>query len=70
MANFKWFPIYPLRKKDDSFYALSLMDNAEDLKPLDLEENDNPFSQFKVMQSTLNIHTAADLGVAVCSLTR
>lgn len=68
MANLNWFPINPLRKEDGSFYALSLMDNAEDLKPVDLEENDNLFSQFKVMQSTLNIQTAADLGVAVGSL--
>lgn len=49
MANLNWFPINPLRKKDGSFYSLSLMDNAEELKPIPLEEDENPFAQFKVM---------------------
>jgi hypothetical protein len=65
MANLNWYPINPLRTTEGSFYALSLMDNAKELKPLPLAEDENPFSQFKVMQRSLNIQTAADLGVAI-----
>ncbi|WP_124981010.1 hypothetical protein [Nonlabens xiamenensis] len=68
MANLEWQPINPLLKEDGSFYSLSLEDNAHELKPLQLEEGDNPFSQFKVMQKTLNIQTAAKLGIALGSV--
>ncbi|TXD82133.1 hypothetical protein ESY86_15820 [Subsaximicrobium wynnwilliamsii] len=64
MANLKWFPINPLLKEDGSFYSLSLMDNADELKPLYLEDDENPFSLFSVTQSSLNVQTAADLGIS------
>lgn len=68
MANLNWYPINPLRKENGAFYSLSLMDNAEQLKPLELDAGENPFAQFKVMQNSLNIQTAADLGVAIGSV--
>ena len=68
MANLKWFPINPLLKDNGSFYSLSLMENADNLKPLPLQDSDNPFAQFKVMQSSLNIQTAANLGIAIGSI--
>lgn len=68
MANLNWFPINPLRKEDGSFYSFSLMENLTELKPIPLNSNDNPFAQFKVMQSSLNIQTAANLGVAIGSV--
>ena len=68
MANLNWFPINPLLKEDGSFYALSFEKEAENLKPIQLEENDNPFGQFRVIQNSLNIQTAADLGVGIGSV--
>jgi len=68
MANYDWYPINPLRKDDGSFYSLSLMDNSENLKPLELDEGENPFAQFNVLQKTLNIQTAADLGISIGSI--
>lgn len=68
MANLNWFPINPLRKEDGSFYALALMENAEELKPVALDADDDPFAQFKVIQSTLNIQTALDLGIGIGSV--
>ena len=68
MANLNWFPINPLTKENGSFYSLSLMDNSDELKPLPLNDGEDPFSQFKVMQSSLNIQTAADLGVSIGSI--
>ena len=68
MANLNWYPINPLLKKDGAFYSLSLMDNGEELKPIELEEDENPFAQFKVMQNSMNIDTAAKLGVSIASI--
>lgn len=68
MASLQWLPINPLLKEDGSFYSLSLEENASELKPLELESDENPFSQFKVMQSTLNVKTAAKLGVSIGSV--
>lgn len=68
MANLNWYPINPLLKEDGSFYTLSLEKNASELKPVVLSENDNPFAQFRVLQNTLSIETAAKLGVSVGSL--
>ncbi|WP_306349831.1 hypothetical protein [Flavobacterium sp. '19STA2R22 D10 B1'] len=67
MANLQWYPINPLLKEDGSFYALSFDDNAEELKPVALTGNDNPFAQFRVLQSSINLQTAASLGVALGS---
>ena len=67
MANLQWLPINPLLKEDGSFYSLSLEDNASELKPMALDADDNPFSQFDVKQSTLNLQTAARLGVSIGS---
>jgi len=67
MATLNWYPINPLLKEDGSFYSLSFSENANELKPIDLSEDENPFAQFKVMQSSLNLQTASELGVAIGS---
>ncbi|WP_422083494.1 hypothetical protein [Ulvibacterium sp.] len=68
MANLNWFPINPLLKDNGTFYALSFEENAEKLKPVALSKDDNPFAQFNVIQNTINIETAAELGVGIGSI--
>lgn len=65
MANLNWYPINPLLKDDGSFYAFSFNENAEELKPVELARDDNPFAQFNVTQNTLNIQTAGELGIGI-----
>ncbi|MGB5820728.1 MAG: hypothetical protein WBG90_14680 [Saonia sp.] len=68
MANLNWYPINPLLKENGSFYALSFEKDAEKLKPIALEKEDNPFAQFRVLQSSLSIQAAADLGIGIGSI--
>lgn len=68
MAKLNWFPINPLRKDDGSFQSLASMKDSSDLKPVPLDKKDDPFAQFKVMQNSLNVQTASDLGVSVGSI--
>ncbi|ESU28680.1 hypothetical protein FLJC2902T_12710 [Flavobacterium limnosediminis JC2902] len=65
MANLEWFPINPLLKENGAFYSLSFEKEADLLKPVALTDADSPFSQAEVFQRSLNLQTAADLGVVV-----
>ncbi len=65
MANLSWFPISPTLTDAGAFSAFSYDTNARDLKPIPLDAGADPFSQFRVLQSSFNIQVAADLGVGV-----
>lgn len=65
MASLEWYPVNPLLNEKGEFYSLSFLKEAKDLKPIQLENEDNPFSQFEVFQSTLGTQTAANLGVVI-----
>jgi len=65
MSVLAWFPINPTLTRDGQFSAFSFENNASELKPVPLDASADRFSQFKVLQSNLNIQTAAKLGVGV-----
>ena len=68
MANLAWYPISPTLTDKGSFSAFAYEPEAKELKPIPLDEGTDPFSQFKVLQSSFNIQTAANLGVGVGSI--
>ncbi|HKX87300.1 MAG TPA: hypothetical protein VJL37_11560 [Flavobacterium sp.] len=68
MANLEWFPINPLLKENGAFYSLSFEKEADVLKPVALTADDQTFSQSEVFQRSINLQTAADLGVVVGSV--
>lgn len=68
MANLLWYPINPTLTDKGAFSALSFDENGNELKPIPLDPGADPFSQFRVLQSTFNIQLAATLGIGVGSI--
>lgn len=67
MANLMWFPIDPTLTERGGFATFSRDRLADELKPIVLDPGIPPFSQFKVMQTSCNLQTAASLGIGVGS---
>lgn len=68
MANLLWYPINPTLTDRGAFSALAYDENGKDLKPIPLDPGTDPFSQFRVLQSSFNIQVAANLGIGVGSV--
>jgi len=68
MANLAWYPISPTLTDKGAFSAFAYDENGKELKPIPLDAGADPFSQFRVLQSSFNIQVAANLGVGVGSI--
>ncbi|SFN58014.1 hypothetical protein SAMN05421594_3368 [Chryseobacterium oleae] len=68
MSNLSWYPISPTLTDKGNFSAFAYEDNAKSLKPIPLDEGTDPFSQFRVIQNSLSVQTAANLGIGVSSI--
>ncbi|WP_194976384.1 hypothetical protein [Aquiflexum lacus] len=68
MANLAWFPIDPTLNEKGAFSAFTFEENSSEIKPVPLNTGENPFSQFRVLQDSYNIQTAASLGFGVGSI--
>lgn len=65
MANLFWYSINPMLTENGAFSAFSFEENANEIKPVILENRDDQFSQFRVMQNSYNIQLANQLGIGV-----
>lgn len=68
MANLTWYPISPTLTDKGNFSVFSFEENATELKPVELDPGSDPFTQFRVLQSSFNVQTAANLGFGVGSI--
>ncbi|WP_158963778.1 hypothetical protein [Myroides fluvii] len=64
MANLEWFPVSPVLDEQGGFYALKIADETqESLKPVELSSGDQLFSQSEVLQRSISVNLAAELGI-------
>jgi hypothetical protein len=68
MANLAWYPIDPTLNEQGAFSAFVYEENSSEIKPVPLQTGEKPFSQFRVLQDSYNIQTAASLGFGVGSI--
>ena len=48
---------------DGAFLALSFTERAAEMKPIPLDEGENPFANFVVYQDSMSVSVAASLGL-------
>jgi len=68
MSTLSWFPINPSLTESGAFSAFAYEAEADVLKPIPLDKGTDPFSQFRVLQSSFDLEVAGKLGIGIGSI--